>query len=63
MPIREYVCRDCRIKVDMIETGDPQMHPCPDCQEGMDLVEFSVPARTRVGKYGKAGGLPPEGDK
>lgn len=57
MPIREYVCRKCRIKVDAIETGEPELHRCPDCHELMDQVEWSAPAPVRVGKYGKAGGF------
>ena len=59
MAIREYECRACRIKIDSIEYGHPECHRCPDCQGLMELVEWSVPAKIRVGKYGKAGGLPP----
>ena len=58
--IREYMCRDCRVKIESIEFGDPCFHLCPDCLQQMDQVEFSRPAPVRVGKYGKAGGLPPE---
>ena len=63
MPIREYLCKKCRTKVDMIEYGDPACHVCIDCGEQMELVEWSVPAKVRVGRYGKAGGLPPSGEK
>lgn len=60
MAIREYVCRKCRVKVESVEFGDPCFHLCIDCNEQMDLVEWSVPARLRVGRGGKAGGLAPE---
>ena len=56
--IREYVCRQCRTKVDSVEYGEPCFHLCIDCGIQMDVVEWSVPAPVRVGKYGKAGGLP-----
>lgn len=60
MPLREYVCRKCRTKVESVEYGEPCFHLCIDCGEQMDQVEFSRPAPVRVGKYGKAGGLAPE---
>lgn len=60
MPLREYVCRICRIVIESIEFGEPELHRCPDCGCAMDQIAFSLPASVRVGKYGKAGGPPPE---
>lgn len=63
MPLREYKCPTCKQKREFIDRGAPEVHFCPgnNCGDQMDIVEWSVPAKTRVGKYGKGGGLPPEG--
>lgn len=62
MPLREYICRTCRTRREVIELGAPEPQFCQEnnCGEQMDLVPFSRPAPVRVGKYGKAGGLAPE---
>lgn len=64
MPIFEYECPNCKKRIEVVEPAD-HSYGAPVCgckgKHEMVRVEFSVPARTRVGKYGKAGGLPPEG--
>lgn len=56
MPLREYVCRNCRIKIECLEYGDPCCHACIDCGETMDQVEYSRPAWFKPGKFGKGSG-------
>ena len=63
MPLYEYRCPKCGKVIEVVESVEGYGAPICGCSKtAMVRVEFSVPARTRVGKYGKAGGLPPEGN-
>lgn len=60
MPLFEYECPRCHRVIEVVEPFESYGAPRCSCKVDMVRREFSVPARTRVGKYGKAGGLPPE---
>ena len=62
MPLFEYECEKCHKVIETVEPFDvAEEHKAKyrcGCKGKMFRREFSVPAKTRVGKYGKAGGIP-----
>lgn len=56
MPIRDYYCKKCSKHGSWLERMDEEGRECPYCDEPMELLP-SLPAKTRPGKYGKAGGI------
>jgi predicted nucleic acid-binding Zn ribbon protein len=60
MPLNDYACARCGKKFEALK--DQQYIKCMYCHS-MAERQFPLPARTRVGKYGKAGGIEPETSK
>lgn len=56
MPIFVYYCKRCSKHGEWIERFEEEGRECPWCDEPMERVP-AIPAKTRVGRYGKAGGL------
>ena len=56
MAIHVYYCDKCSKHGEWLERADDEHRDCPWCDQPMRLVP-ALPAKTRVGKYGKAGGL------